>query len=115
MMHRYIEYETDTGRIISEIYSPAVPEATGNIAYLEITTEQSVDLTGYIVKNGTLVKGYETNEERLERERAKREQGEKARLRIKNILPEYLFALLDENEEAAAELRAEFKKLKVYL
>ncbi len=114
-MQRYVEYEVETGRIISEIYSPTEPESSDNVAYLEITTEQTVDLTGYIVKNGTLVKGYETNEERLERERAKREQGEKARLRIKNILPEYLFALLDENEEAAAELRTEFKKLKVYL
>lgn len=114
-MSRYIEYEVNTGRIVSEINTSISPRSSGNIAYLEITTEQAVDLTGYIVKNGTLVKGYETNEERIERERIKREQGEKARLRIKSILQEYLFALLDENEEAAAELRTEFKKLKVYL
>lgn len=114
-MKRYIEYEIESGRIISEILSPVEPEASESTAYLEIDSEQTTDFTGYIVKNGVLVKGYETNEERLERERAKREQGEKARLRIKNILPEFIFAQLDDNEEAQNELKVEFKKLKVYL
>ena len=114
-MGRYIEYETDTGRIISELTSDTQPSSQENISYLEIPEEQLIDLTGYIVKNGSLVKDYETNEERLERERVKREQAEKVRLRIRSMTYELCFAILDDNEETIQDLKAEFKRLKVYL
>lgn len=114
-MGRYIEYETDTGRIISELISETLPISQDNLSYLEIPEEQLLDLTGYIVKNGSLVKDYETNEERLERERVKREQAEKVRLRIRGMTYELCFAILDDNEETINDLKAEFKRLKVYL
>ena len=114
-MGRYIEYETDTGRIISELTSDTQPTSQENISYLEIPDEQLIDLTGYKVKNGSLVKDYETNEERLERERVKREQAEKVRLRIRSMAYELCFAILDDNEETIQNLKAEFKRLKVYL
>ena len=114
-MARYIEYETDTGRIISELISETLPISQENLSYLEIPEEQLLDLTGYKVKNGSLVKDYETNEERLERERVKREQAEKVRLRIKSMTYELCLAILDDNDEAINDLKAEFKRLKVYL
>lgn len=114
-MARYIEYESDTGRIISELTSQTKPLNQDNISYLEIPEDQLIDLTGYIVKNNSLVKDYETNEERLERERVKREQTERVRLRIHNMIYELCFAILDDNEDEINNLKAEYKRLKVYL
>ena len=114
-MARYIEYETDTGRIISELTSQMTPAPTENISYLEIPDDQLIDLTGYKVKNGSLVKDYETNEERLERERGKREQAARVRARLKNMGYEFVIAMLDDNDSEIKDLKAEFKRLKVYL
>ena len=114
-MARYIEYETDTGRIISELISPEIPASQDNISYLELPEDQLMDFTGYAVRDGALVKDYETNEERLERERVKREMGEKIRLRVRSMVYEFVMAVMDDNTDTINALKDEFKRLKVYL
>ncbi len=114
-MGRYIEYEIDTGHIISELTSTTAPAAQDNIGYLELNSDAEIDLSGYKVKGGSLVKDYETNEERIERERIKREQAEKVRLRIKSMTYELCFAILDDNEDEIKSLKEEFRRMKVYL
>ena len=58
---------------------------------------------------------YETNEEKLERERIRKEHGEKIRRRVKAMMYEVIIALLDENEDALKDLRKEYKSIKGYL
>lgn len=114
-MPRYLEYDKNTGRIVCEIVSATKPEASGNLELLEISEEQVIDTSLYAVRNGQLVKLYETNEERFERERLRKENAERVRGRMKTMEHEYIFAKLDENETAVRDLIREFKELKVYL
>ena len=114
-MARYLEYDKATGRIISEIISATKPEISGNYDVLEIADDVEINTALYAVRDGQLVKMYETNEERLERERVKKEQGEKIRLRVKAMFYEAIIAILDDNEKALNDLKAEYKSLKVYL
>ena len=114
-MPRYLEYDKNTGRIVCEIVSATKPEASGNFELLEITDAQEIDTSLYAVRNGQLVKLYETNEERSERERLRKENAERVRERMKTMEHEYIFAKLDENETAVKDLIREFKELKVYL
>ena len=114
-MARYLEYEISTGRIVSELISPTVPEASDEISYLLIDDDLTIDSSNYAVKNGSLVKLYETNEERMERERIKREHSDKIKGRIKSMIDEFVLACLDRNQTAIAELQNEFQTLKKYL
>ena len=114
-MARYLEYEISTGRIVSELISPTVPEASDEISYLLIDDDLTIDSSNYAVKNGSLVKLYETNEERMERERIKREHSDKIKGRIKSMIDEFVLACLDRNQIAIAELQNEFQTLKKYL
>ena len=114
-MARYLEYDKNTGRIICEVMSSVKPETSGNYDILEISDEQVVNTSLYAVRDSQLVKLYETNEERFERERLRKENQERVRERIKTMMYEVVMAILDENEEALKDLRAEYKKLKVYL
>ena len=113
-MARYLEYDNNTGRIVCEIVSAIKPEASGNFELLEITNAQEIDTSLYAVRGGKLVKLYETNEERFERERLRKENIEQARERIKTMFYEGMAALLDGNDTAFKALQTEFKELKVY-
>ncbi|MBQ7220794.1 MAG: hypothetical protein IJS28_07435 [Synergistaceae bacterium] len=112
---RYLEYETATGRIISELTSRDKPTPSEGFSLLEIPEDADIDTTLYAVKNGVLVKCYETNEERLERERLKREHLEKVRMRMKAMMYEVGIALLEEDDNAIKQLRQEYRELKAYL
>ena len=114
-MARYLEYDTASGRILSEIISTSEPEVRESIGLLEIDTEAEIDTNLYIVKNGVLVKQFETNEERIEREKLKREHQEKVRRRVQSMVFEVSIAILEGDDEAIEELRREYKKLKVYM
>ena len=114
-MARYLEYEKTTGRIISEIISPSEPAVGDTYGLLEIPSDVELDTTIYAVKNGVLVKNFETNEERIEREHIKREQKEKVRKRIKSMMYEVCIALLEDDNNALDELRKEYRELKAYL
>ena len=114
-MARYLEYDKTTGRIISEIVSATKPEISGDYGLLEIADGVGFDTALYAVRDGQLVKMYETNEERLERERVKKEHGEQIRQRVKSMMYEAIMAILDDNEEALNDLKREYKSLKQYL
>ena len=114
-MAKYLEYDKDTGRIISEIVSSSKPDVSGNYDVLEVDSGLELNMALYAVKDGNLVKMYETNEERFERERVIREQREQVRQRVKAMWNEVLTAILDDNEKALKDLKAEYKSLKGYL
>lgn len=114
-MAKYLEYEKASGRIISEIISLKEPEVSNGYGLLEIDDNTEIDTRLYAIKNGVLVKNYETNEERLERERLKREHTESVRRRLKSMMYEVCIALLENDPNALEELRKEYKELKAYL
>ena len=114
-MAKYLEYETTTGRIISEIFSATEPTPSEGYGLLKIPDDAELDTTLYGVRNGVLVKLYESNEERLERERLKKEQQERTRVRLKAMMYEICIALLEEDEAAMAQLRQEYRELKAYI
>lgn len=113
-MGRYLEYDTSSGRIISEITSPKEPETSPGMAVIEIGWDEKIDIRRYAVRNGAVVKTAESNTEREERERLKREYGASMRRRIQSLKQEFLGALIDGNEAEIERLREEYKKLKVY-
>ena len=100
-MARYLEYDKTTGRIISEIISASKPEVSGNYDVLEVADSLKINTALYCV--------------RLERERVKKEHGEQIRRRIKAMMYEVIIAILDDNENALNDLKAEYKSLKGYL
>ena len=114
-MARYLEYDKSTGHIISEIISGTRPKISGNYDILEIPDELEVNTALYAIRDNQLVKLYETNEERLERERVRQEYGEQIRSRVKTMKSEAVIAILDDNEGALNELKKEYRGLKVYL
>ena len=114
-MAHYLEYEKSTGRIISEIVSATPPEMTEPYGLFEIGDDVEINTALYAIRNGSLVKLYETNEERLQREQLRRENQERVRERIKSMMFEVCIALLDDNEKALKNLKAEYKEIKGYL
>lgn len=114
-MARFLEYDLTSGRIISEIISENTPEVSENCGLLEIGEFQTIDTNQYAVRNGALVKLYETEAERIERDRLRREHTEQVRKRIKSMTYELALAILDDNNDAVKELQSEFKSLKAYL
>lgn len=114
-MARYLEYDITTGRIISEVIADSRPEMSGSCELLEIPDNLEINTMLYAVRDGQLVKIYETNEERLERERFKREQSEQIRQRMKAIREEFITAQLEDDYEAVENLKAEYKSLRGYL
>ena len=114
-MGRYLEYDEESGRIISEIKSPNPPEMSEGKAILEIGEHERIEISHYAIRGGVLVKVHETNSERQERERLRREYALSARRRINSIRGEYIDAMLGGDEEAKLRLEREYKSLRVYV
>lgn len=114
-MAKYLEYEKASGHIVSEIISVKQPEVSNGYGLLEIDDNTEIDTRLYAIKNGVLVKNYETNEERLERERLKKEHTESVRKRVKSMMYEVCISILENDDDALDELRREYKELKAYL
>lgn len=114
-MKRYIEYDTTSGRIISEIKSKSEPEPTAGKAILEIGETEKLDISRYGVRNGVLVKVIETMREKKERQRIEREHSEKCNRRLRAMMREYVLAQLDEDVTAQESLKREYKKIKRYI
>lgn len=114
-MAKYLEYEIESGQIVSELTSSVPPTPATGYALFEIPDGTVLDTTLYIVKNDTLVKQYETNEERIERERLRREQREKVRARLMSMVNEVCICILENDEAALKELREEYRSLKAYM
>lgn len=112
---RFLEYEVKTGRILSEVMCCIEPAPENGIAYYEIGKNEELDITQYAVRGGSLVKVGETNQEKLERERIRREHGEQCRRRLRSLKEEFVIAQIAEDEEEITRLRREFNVMRAYL
>ena len=114
-MARYIEYDTVSGHIISEIKADKPPEVSLGVSLLDIEDEAEIEIGRYIVRDGKLQKIYETNEEKDEQSRIKKEYAESVRARVRNMTSELCIALLEDDNEEIGRLRREYKNLRAYL
>ena len=112
---KFLEYEISTGRILSEVTSREEPEPENGRGYYEIGSNEELDITQYAIRGGSLVKVGETNQERLERERIRREHGEQCRRRLRSLKDEYLIAMIADDEDEMNNLKREFNRMKAYL
>ena len=112
---KFLEYDRTSGKIICELISESKPEATGNLDFLEIPEDEDIDTSLYAVKEGLIVKLYETNEERLERERIRKERAEAYRSRMKSLPIEFVFALMHDDEITANKCKKELHEIERYL
>lgn len=112
---KYLEYEEETGRILSEITSKVEPEPHDGIQHLPVDDNFSIDTLTHIVVGGAIKKNVETNAERLERERLKREHETAARLRLKAMTFELCLAILANDMEAVKELQTEYAGMRAVL
>lgn len=114
-MSKFFEYDIHNGHIISEIISPNPPLPADGFALLQVDDNLNIDTSCYAVRDGQLVKLFETNAEIAERQRLKREYHEQVRKRLHSMCHECIIAILDDNDDELRNLRNEFKQLKVYL
>ena len=114
-MARFIEYDTTSGHIISELKADNPPETDLGISLLSIDDDAEIEIGRYIVSNGKLKKIYETNEEKSDQERIKREYAESVRMRVRDMMKELCLALLGEDNQELERLRQEYKNLRAYL
>ncbi|MBQ3399568.1 MAG: hypothetical protein IJG51_11820 [Synergistaceae bacterium] len=112
---KYLEYEISSGRILSVVTTSIEPEAENGRGYYEIGRNEELDITQYAVRGGSLVKVGETNQEKLERERIRREHGEQCRRRLRSLKEEFVIALIAEDEDEMKNLRREFHLMEAYL
>ena len=120
---KYLEYELASGRILSEIDCDTEPESTDGTGLLRIGDDEEIDTINYAVRYGALVKVSETSQERLERERIRREHGEQCRRRLKSLIPEIVIAMLDSGtlyqlfprDERIKSLCKEYAAMKAYI
>jgi hypothetical protein len=114
---RYLEYEKLSGRIVGELSLPGpLPEVYQKpeslTAYLEAAPDLVIDFREYLVRDGELVRAYDTTEERREKERAAEMRRQEGLARLKGLAFDYVFALLDEDEARQEELRQEYSDIK---
>ena len=114
-MNKFLEYDINSGQIVCILSADNPPMPANGFALLQIDDNCNIDTSSYAVRNGQLVKLFETNAERAEREKLRKEYYEQTRLRLKSLIFEFVVALLDDNLNAINELKQEYKKLKVYL
>ena len=112
---KFLEYDEKTGRILSEVICSEDPEPENGRGYYEIGRNEELDITQYAIRGGSLVKVGETNQEKLERERIRREHGEQCRRRLRSMKDEYVIAMIADDEEEQKNLKREFQKMKAYL
>ena len=114
-MPKFLEYNLNNGHIISEIISEVPPTPADGFALLQVDDNLNIDTSSYAVRDAQLVKLFETNSERAERERLRKEYHEQVRKRLHSLIHQCMIAFLDDNSQEINNLRFEFKKLKAYL
>lgn len=114
-MARYIEYDTASGHIISEITASKPPTVSLGVSLMELDDEAEIEAGRYVVRDGKLEKIYETAGEKDEQARIKEEYSGKVRQRVRNMMSELCVALLEDNSERVSQLREEYRSLKVWL
>lgn len=114
-MKRFLEYEKSSGRIICEVYAENVPQVGDGHAVLEIGENMTLDTNNSAVRDGVVVRLYETPEERREREKLRREYKEKAHARVRHLLYDFLTALIEDNEMKIEVLKEEYRVMKRWM
>ena len=114
-MARYLEYDTISGHIISEIKADKPPAVPDSISLMEIDDDAKIELSRYIIQDGELRKIQETTAEKREQERIKREYAENVRSRVKSMTHELCLAILEDDDEELGRLRREYRSLRAYL
>lgn len=109
---RWLEYDTDSGVIVCEVISPAEPVAGDGRSVIEIDMRMHIDVHACAVRDGKVVRIYETPAERAERERLHKEHRERARRRMDGVLTEFQIALIEDDAERQERLKEEWKRLK---
>ena len=112
---RYIEYDKASGRILSEINSENAPKVFEGIGLIELEDGDEIDTTAYAVRRGVLIKTAVSSQERRERERIRRENQEKLRLRLNSMCREAMIAILADDAEELENLRKEYRRMKAGL
>jgi len=118
MAKEWIEYETSTGNIVCILSAEGedAPNVQSGHAVMDVPEGWDGDIDGWrVIENGTLVRTRLTIQERMERERERRERAENAYKRVIQIKSDFILALLDDDTEAQAAYKAEYKRLKVRL
>lgn len=111
----WLEFETDSGRIVCVVNSGGTPSVMDGHAVIPAPEEWDGDILGWAVKDGVLTRIRSTELEQLEAERKRRGQQGRVKRRIKGLMNEFIFALLDEDEDRGTRLKAEFRRLKALL
>lgn len=114
-MKRFLEYEVETGRIVCELRAASAPGVGAGHAVIEIDEALLLDTNNSAVRDGVIVRLYETAEERRERERLRREHRERAKRRMRGLIFEFMMALIEEDAGRMGTLREEYADLKNYL
>ena len=116
-MKQWLEYEISTGQIVCLLTAEdgETPYTQNANALIEPPEEWDGDIDGWRVADGTLVRTRLTVQERLERERERRERAENAHKRIIQIKSDFVLALLDDDADAQAAYKAEYRRLKARL
>ena len=114
-MKRFLEYDAGSGRILCELFAENEPAASAGHGVLEIDENLSLDTNNCAVRDGKVVRLYETAEEIRERERLRREHRERAQVRIRALIFEFMVALIEEDESRMAQLREEYGNLRNFL
>ena len=114
-MPKFFEYNINSGHIISEIIAQSPPAPADGFALLQVDDNLNIDTSCYAVRDGQLVKLFETNAEIAERERLRKEYHEQVRERLHSLIHQCMIAFLDDNSDEINNLRLEFKQLKAYL
>lgn len=112
---RYLEYLLTTGKIVSEVQSDGEITPSEGCGLLEIEDDLIIDTNNFVVRNGVLVKSFETAAERRERERLRQEQAQRSRERLRALKEEFIWALIFGDTDEQAKLSAEATKLKALI
>ena len=95
-MRKFLEYDINSGQVISVITCENPPEPSNGLGLFEIDLNMNIDTSVYAVRDNQLVKLYETNAERAQREKLRKEYAEGVRKRLKSMIYEFVVALLDD-------------------
>ncbi|MBQ3446107.1 MAG: hypothetical protein IJG37_00505 [Synergistaceae bacterium] len=107
-----MEYDKATGRILSEITSETELEGTELVGLALIDDEDEIDTLNHVVKNGRLKKLSETESDRQERERIRREHQAMMQKRLNSMCREAIISILEDDEEELKNLRREYRRMK---
>jgi hypothetical protein len=117
MTRRYVEYDKNTGKILSVLNATAeralsyVNETTG---VLEVPEGFICDVSVFVVKNGEIVRSYETTEERRERERVEEERKQMGIRELAALGRQLVLAMLFNDNAEVQRVRQEAQPLKKY-